>query len=360
MPSNCVPEQPSHPPRGHGVGLRGRSYSRFLLAAGPIIAAVALGLLTSVPASAAQQSAKIPRVGVLTPQKSTEPPTRQREPFERGLRELGWTPGSNLIIEYRYAEGQNERLPDLAAELVRLKADVIVARGTMAIRAARQATGTIPIVMAASPDPVREGIVASLARPGGNITGLSFLAQGPLEGKRLELLKETVPHLARVADLANPSTDQDGAIKREMTAAARSLGLEVQTFEVKKPQDIPKAFAAIGKARVGALLVRADPAVLVPNFTQVVALAFKHRLPAMYPWKDYVDAGGLMSYATSLPGFHHRSATYVNKILKGAKPADLPVEQPTRFELAINMKTAKALGLTIPASVLIRADQVIQ
>jgi len=320
----------------------------------------AIWLLVAPLAGAAQQPANAPRVGVLTPQKSTEPPTLQREPFERGLRELGWGPGSTIIIEYRYGEGRNERLPELAAELVRLKVDVIVTRGPQATRAARQATGTIPIVMSSTSDPVRDGFVASLARPGGNITGLSSLAQGPLEGKRLELLKETVPRLARVADLLNPLMDRDGAITREITTAARFLGLEVQTFEVKTPQDIAKAFAAIGKARVGALLVRADPSILEPNLKQVVSLALQHRLPAMYPWQMYVDAGGLMSYATSIPAFHHRSATYVDKILKGAKPADLPVEQPTRFELVINMKTAKALGLTIPASVLIRADQVIQ
>ncbi len=233
-------------------------------------------------------------------------------------------------------------------------------RGPQATRAARQAAGTIPIVMSATPDPVREGFVASLARPGGNITGLSFLAQGALEGKRLQLLKETVPRLARVADLVNPIMDQDGAIKREIATAALSLGLKVLTFEVKRPQDIAEAFAAMRGSRVGALLVRADPAVLEPNLTQVVALARKHRLPAMYPWQMYVDAGGLMSYATSIPVFHHRSATYVDKILKGAKPADLPVEQPMRFELVVNLKTAKALGLTFPPSILIRADQVIQ
>ncbi len=237
---------------------------------------------------------------------------------------------------------------------------MIVARGPQATRAAPQATGTIPIVMSATPDAVREGFVASLARPGGNITGLSFLAQGALEGKRLELLKETVPRLARVADLVNPIMDQDGAIKREITTAVRFLGLEILTFEVKRPQDIAEAFAAIGRSRVGALLVRADPAVLEPNVTQVVALALKHRLPAMYPWQMYVDAGGLMSYATSIPGFHHRPAAYVDKILRGAKPADLPVEQPTRFELVINMKTAKALGITFPPSIMVRADQVIQ
>jgi putative ABC transport system substrate-binding protein len=286
----------------------------------------------------------------------------QREPFERGLRELGWTPGSNIIIERRYAEGRVERLPELAAELVRQKVDVIVTRGPQATQAARQATSMIPIVMSANPDPVGLGFIASLARPGGNITGLSFLAQGALDGKYLELLKETVPRLARVAILTNPLAlqDPDGSVQKGATAAARILRLEIQTYEVRRLQDLAEAFTAMSRARIGALLVRADPHVFESSRTQVVALALRHRLPAVYPWRLYVDAGGLMSYGASIPDFHRRSAGYVDKILKGAKPADLPVQQPVKFELVINLKTAKALGLTIPPSLLVRADEVIK
>ncbi len=320
------------------------------------------GLLTVSCAAEAQPARHLSRVGVLSSGNSVEPVSVQREPFEQGLRELGWTSGSNIIIEYRYAEGRAERLPALAAELVRLKVEVIVARGPQATQAARNATRTIPIVMSATDDPVRSGFVASLARPGGNITGLAFQAQGELDGKRLELLKETIPGLAHVALLVNwvAVPDQDGTIRSAIQRAARLVSLEVQTYEVNRAQDIAEAFTAIGTARVGAVLVRPDPSVLEPDRAQVVALALLHRLAAMYPWQLYVDAGGLMSYATSIPAFHRRSAFYVDKILKGAKLADLPIEQPTKFELVINLKTAKALGLTIPPSLLLRADQVIE
>jgi putative ABC transport system substrate-binding protein len=326
------------------------------------IVILSLAILLAPLAANAQQPVKVPRVGVLSPQKSTEPPIVQREPFERGLRELGWTPGVSLLIEHRYAEGQVDRLPALAAELVRLPVDVLVTRGPQATRAAQQATGTIPSVMSATPDPVRQGFVASLAGPGRNITGLAFLAQGDLEGKRLELLKETVPGLTRVAFLVNWRTvpDQERSIMDAINVAARSLRLEVQTFEVNRPDDIATAFTAMGRAQVGAFLVAADPHVLESHLAQVVALARTHRLAAMYPWRLYVEAGGLMSYATSIPDFHRRSATYVDKILKGAKPADLPVEQPTTFELVINLKTAKALGLTIPPTLLFQADEVLK
>jgi putative tryptophan/tyrosine transport system substrate-binding protein len=317
-----------------------------------------------VPLTAvAQPPTKVPRVGILSPQKSTEPPRVQREPFEHGLRELGWTPGVTIRIEYRYAEGEVDRLPELAATLVQLPVDVLVTRGPQATQAARQATSTIPIVMSATPDPVQAGFVTSLARPGGNITGLAFLARGNLAGKRLEQLKETVPGLARVAYVVNGYAtlpDQVSAIMKELTRAARALEVEGQLFEVRRPQDIGEVFAAMEKAQVGGLLVDPDPHVLEPHLAQVVALARQHRLPAIYPWRLYVDAGGLMSYATSIPDFHRRSATYVDKILKGTKPADLPVEQPTTFELVINLKTAQALGLPIPPRILFQADEVIR
>jgi putative ABC transport system substrate-binding protein len=326
------------------------------------LVSLAVSLLAVACAALAQPLMKIPRIGVLSPHPSTEPPTVQREPFARGLRELGWTPGTDLLIEERYAEGEVDRLAALAAELVRLPVDVLVTRGPQATHAARQATSTIPIVMAATPDPLRLGFVASLARPGGNITGLAFLAQGDLEGKRLELLKEAVPGLDRVAFLVHwrVAPDDVRPITDGLKVAARALRLEVRPFEVRRPPDLVEAFAAMARAQVGALLVGADPHVLEPHLAQVVALAVHYQLPAIYPWRLYVEAGGLMSYGTSLPDFHRRAATYVDKLLKGAKPADLPVEQPTTFELVINLKTAESLGLTIPPTLLFQATEVLR
>jgi ABC-type uncharacterized transport system substrate-binding protein len=332
-----------------------------------LLVTLSLVILVATRATTAQPPTRVPQIGVLSPQRSTEPPTVQREPFAQGLRALGWEPGASLLIEHRYAEGEVDRLPALAAELVQLPVDVLVTRGPQATRAAQQATGTIPIVMSATPDPVRLGFVASLARPRGNITGLAFLAQGDLEGKRLELLKETVPGLARVAFLVNWGSgnwlvvpDEERSIKEALQGAARSLRLEVQTFAVSRPENIAAAFTAMGRGPVDGLLVAADPHVLEPHLAQVVALARTHRLPAIYPWRLYVEAGGLMSYATSIPDFHRRSAVFVDKILKGAKPGDLPIEQPTTFELVINLKTADALGLTIPPTVLFQATEIIR
>jgi putative ABC transport system substrate-binding protein len=318
-------------------------------------------VLTPTVTASGQPSGKTPRVGVLNPGSSGESLTVQREPFERGLRELGWTPGSNITIEYRYAEGGTARLAELAAELVRLPVDVIVARGPIAIRAARELTATIPIVMSSAADPVADGSIKNLARPGGNITGIANLVW-ELDSKRLELLKETLPGLKRLAVLGNPRMEQArySQLQNALLATARSLNLQLQVFDVSQPHEIPAAFAAMEKARAGALLIQADTQVLEPNRPQVVAMARKHRVPAMYPWHFYTEIGGLMSYATSIPGFHHRSATYVDRILRGANPGDLPVEQPTKFELVINAKTARALGLTIPQSLLLRADQVIE
>jgi putative ABC transport system substrate-binding protein len=299
---------------------------------------------------------------VLSAGVSTEPATLAREPFLQGLRDLGWTPGSNVTVEHRYAEGKVERLPELAAELVRQRVDVIVTRGSQATRAAKEATGTIPIVMSAVADPVRQGFIPNLARPGGNITGLAWLALGQIEGKHLELLKETTPGLRRVAILQSPTAipDPEGLTIKGIKAAANTLGLEIQFFEVSQPEAIVETFGRISRARVGALLVRPDPAVLDTNRARIAELALSHRLPAIYPWRHYVDSGGLMSYNTHIPDFHRRAATYVDRLLKGAKPGDLPIEQPTKYELVINLKAAKALGLTIPPSLLQRADQVIE
>jgi putative ABC transport system substrate-binding protein len=320
-----------------------------------------LGILSTPLSAKAQQPAKIPRIGVLSvlpaPTPSAPPPTL--EAFRQGLRELGYVEGQNIAIEYRYAEGKFERLPDLAAELVRLKVDVIVTHTDPAIRAAKQATSQIPIVMAVVGDPVVTGLAASLARPGGNITGLSFLAP-ELAGKRLELLKETVPRLSRVAVLWNSPSVAMRHTFREAQVAAGALGLAFISLEVQgNPEDFERVFSTTPRERPDGLFVTLDPFTRLHR-KRIVELAAKHQLPAIYEQREFVDAGGLMSYGPSVPDMWRRAATYVDKILKGAKPADLPVEQPTRFELVINLKTAKALGLTIPQSVILRADQAIQ
>jgi putative ABC transport system substrate-binding protein len=318
------------------------------------------GSLLAAPLAAEAQPAKAPRVGVLSPGKPPPgDPIRQREAFESGLRDLGWTPGLNIIIEYRYAEGNRERLPELAADLVRLGVGVIVGRALGSIRAAHQASRTIPIVMSAVPDPVREGLVASLARPGGNITGLSLQVED-LEGKQLELLREAVPKLARVGILVNVNTPLNEDQKTQLEAAGRTLRVELKNFPISQREDLVSAFAAMSSDRIDAILVGRDTLVLEPNHAKVAALALKHRLPAIHHFAHFVTAGSLMSYSVDIAAVHRRSAAFVDKILKGAKPADLPVEQPTKFELIINLKTAKALGLTIPPSLLQRADQVIE
>ena len=275
------------------------------------------------------------------------------------MRDLGYVEGQDLVIEQRYAEGSEERLHDLAAELVRLKVDVIVAAGSPAIRAAQHATRTIPIVMAAPPDAVAAGFVASLANPGGNITGLSWLG-AVLPGKRLEILKETVPQSARIAVLANPAYEAYGTWMNNLTVAAQELGLQLHVLELHSADELDSAFAAMTREGADALLVLTDPARMYSLSGRIADLAAESRLPAMYDWREYVAAGGLMSYGPSLPDIHRRAATYVDKILKGAKPADLPVEQPMKFDLVINLKTAKALGLTIPPTLLFQADEVIK
>jgi putative ABC transport system substrate-binding protein len=312
-------------------------------------------VLLAVPLVAGAQPST-PRVGVLSPGKP--PPDdafRQRERLEAGLRDLGWTPGSNVVIDYRYADGNLDRLPALAAELVRIPVNVIVARG-LTIRAAREATATIPIVMAADPDPVRSGFVASLARPGGNITGFSTLAPD-LEAKQLELLREALPSLARVGVLANansPSTEETTRLE----AATRALRLALTESRISRSEQLAEAFAAMRQAGMGAVLFRYDLWFIDPK--QVAALVRQYRLPTMHNLRQFVEAGALVSYGVDFAYLHRRSATYVDKLLKGAKAADLPVEQPTKFELVINLKTAKTLDLSISPSLLRRADEVIQ
>jgi putative ABC transport system substrate-binding protein len=278
--------------------------------------------------------------------------------FRQGLRELGWAEGRNIVIDYRFAEGRLDRLPDLAAELVRLKVDIIVAQATPGAAAAKNATETIPIVMVPVGDPVGLGLIASLARPGGNVTGVSYSVGGlEIAGKQLELLKETLPKVRRVAVLSNPANPAHALVIRELNVAARSLGVQLQLLEARGPNEFDGAFAAMATERVGALLVVADT-MFVLQRTRLADLAARSRLPAAYGWREHVEAGGLMSYGPSLRDLFRRSATFVDRILKGAKPGDLPVEQPTKFELVINLKTAKALGLTIPPSLLSRADHI--
>jgi putative ABC transport system substrate-binding protein len=318
------------------------------------------GLLAAPLATQGQQAAKAARIGYL----ANTPPAaypQQHEAFLQGLRDLGYVKDRNLVIEYRFAEGKPERLPALAAELVALKVDVIVVGSTPHALAAKQATRTLPIVFISAADPVTSGLVTSLARPGGNVTGLSNLAP-ELVGKGLELLKQAVPGVSRVAVLWQPGgsgerTDKD--MLKAADAAALALGVRLQAVEARGPADIDRAFSEMTKARAGALTVLRS-AMFFGERRRLVDLAAKNRLPAVYFFREFVDAGGLMAYGPNQADLNRRAATYVDKILKGAKPADLPVEQPTKFELVINLKTAKALGLTIPQSVLGRADEVIQ
>ena len=319
---------------------------------------VALGVLLSPLATEAQQPAKMPRIGYLGFGMSTPENAAVYEPFRQGLRDLGYVEGQNVAIEWRFAEGRPERLPDLARELVRLKVDVIVVPVTSAALAARNATRTIPIVMVAVPDPIGAGLVQSLARPGGNVTGLSFL-NPELSAKQLQLLKEVVPKVSRVAVLQDPASVGHRIILKEAEATARALGVELQILGARVPDDFDAAFAAMTRERAGALLVLAHPTFLLYR-RRLADLAEKGRLPAMYGNTEHAEAGGLMAYAPSLADNFRRSAVYVDKILKGAKPSDLPVEQPTRFQLVVNLKAAQALGLTIPQSVLIRSDRVVQ
>jgi len=321
-----------------------------LIAAG-LIVAMTLGILTSLPAADTQQLGRIPRVGVLSPSADF-----CLNAFRQGLRELGYIEGRNISLEYRSADGRVDRLPDLAAELVRLKVDVMVTITPPGVRAAKQATSTIPIVMGAVDDAVEQGFVASLARPGGNITGISSL-NPELSGKRLELLKEAFPKVSRVAVLREAVGSASSL--RVTMEAARVLGVQLQILELRDPNELDSAFAAMTRERAGALDVL--PGLMITGYMrQIVDLAGKARLPAILPDGQFVESGGLMSYGPSLPEMYRRAATYVDKILKGRTPADLPVEQPMKFEFIINLKAAKQIGVTIPPNVLVRADRVIR
>jgi putative ABC transport system substrate-binding protein len=322
-----------------------------------VVSLLAVLMLSSVHLAQAQPAKKVPRIGFLSQVSSSAIATRI-EAFRQGLRELGYVEGQNIVMEWRHAEGKADRLRELAAELVHLQVDIIVTGGPTATRSAKEATVTIPIVMGFDNDPVGSGFVASLARPGGNITGLSSLAP-ELSGKQLELLKEIVPRLSRVAVLGNSTEPGNAQSLREAQVAAKTFRVQLQNLEARSSKDIETAFAEASKGRADAVLVLVSPVVVFQR-THVTDLAAKSRLPAIYPQSEFVDSGGLMSYAPIFTDLFRRAATYVDKILKGAKPADLPVEQPTKFELVINLKTAKQIGLTIPPNVLARADRVIK
>jgi putative ABC transport system substrate-binding protein len=327
-----------------------------------LLITLALDLLAAPLAAEAQPPANVPRIGYLVTGGLDSPETRVLlDAFRQGLRERGYVEGQNIVIEYRAADGQLERFPALATELVRLKPEVIVAQGTPAALAAKDATTMIPIVTPVMGDPVGDGLVASLARPGGNITGLTFL--GPeLVAKRLELLTEALPRVSRVAALWHPGAYAERTTRdmvQETEAAARTLGVHLQLVDVRGPDEFERAFATMTSARAEALLVFPS-AMLFNERRRLVDLAARHRLPAMYQLGQFVELGGLMAYGASITDLIRRSATHVDKILKGAQPADLPVEQPTKFELVINLKTAQALGLTMPPTLLFQADEVIR
>jgi putative ABC transport system substrate-binding protein len=336
----------------HGNGKEDAPLPRYTFG---LLVLLALSLLWGFR-SHAQPPTKVHRIGILTP--ASEASTPLWEAFRQGLRELGYVEGQNILLEYRFAAGQPERFAALAAELVRLPVDLLVTDSTPATQAAKQATSTIPIVMTASGAPVEAGVVASLAHPGGNVTGLSVMAPG-LGGKRLELLKEAVPNISRVAVLWSSGNLTSPPQWRELEAAAHDLGVQLQPLEVPHPTELDSCFTAMTTAGAQALITLAD-AVLWNQRARVVALAAQHRLPAIFPEREFADAGGFMAYGPSVPESFHRAASYVDRILKGAHPGDLPVEQPTKFELVINLKTAKALGLTIPPSLLFQADEVIR
>ncbi len=316
-------------------------------------------LLAAPLVAEAKPAGKVYRIGYISNSPpSTPESSRMYEAFRQGLLERGWVEGQNVVIEWRFAEGRMERFPDLTADLIRLKVDIVVTLGGPAARAAKQATTTTPIVAIGVSDPVGQGLVASLARPGGNVTGLATLFP-ELAVKRLELLKEALPGVSRVAVLWNAANPGNVIILRGVQAAAQTLGVTLQTREVRGPDDFAAAFAKMRRERPDALMILDDP-LLFQYRASIVDFAAKRRLPAMHPFRESVEAGGLIAYSVNLAELNRRAAEYVDKILKGAKPADLPVEQPTKFELVINLKTAKALGLTIPPSLLGRADEVIQ
>ena len=321
------------------------------------VAAAAGGLLSAPRVAWAQPAGKLHRIGFLG-NSTAALEANLVQPFRDGLRELGYVEGRDVAIEYRWAEGQYERFPALVAELIAAKVDVLVTAGTPAALAVKRATTTIPLVMVAVGDPVGTGLVKSLARPGGNLTGLVSIAPD-LEGKRLELLTEIVPRLSSVAFLSNPANAFHGTSEKQARAAARSLHLKVEFFPIRAESEFDRAFLAIAGQRPGALVMLADR-LFLHHRARIVEFAAHHRLPAVYAYTELVEAGGLMSFGPSYPGMHRRAAYFVDRILKGGKPADLPMEQPSKFELLINLKTARALGLVIPQPVLLRADDLIQ
>jgi putative tryptophan/tyrosine transport system substrate-binding protein len=320
-----------------------------------LLVTLTLGLLVAPRASHAQQPGQMPRIGFVEPG-SAAVNGHFLAAFRQGLRAFGWVEGQNLVIEDRWAEGQYERFPALLAELLQLKVQVIVVSSGVGTLAAKQATATVPIVFTGVDDPIGDGLVASLARPGGNLTGLANI--GPqLSGKRLEIFREALPHLAHVAVLLEPYNAT--AHMQETERAARAFGITLQFLQVRAPSEFDAAFVALTRERLDGLMVWSGP-VLFRHRARIVELVAQSRLPTIYSLREYVDAGGLMAYGHSLPDRFRRAATYVDKILKGAKPADLPVEQPTKFELVINLKTAQTLGLTIPPTLLFQADEVIR
>jgi putative tryptophan/tyrosine transport system substrate-binding protein len=316
-------------------------------------------LLVAVSLATAAQVGKVPRIGVLLPGSPTPEYERRLDAFRQGLRELGYSDTQNILLEYRWAHAQYEHLDALVAELLRLQVDVLVTDSNRAGLAAKRATSTLPIVLALASDPVGTGLVESLARPGGNITGMTLISP-ELSAKRLELLKDMVPTAARIAVLMNPDNPHAQLHWRDLAVAAPKLHVQLQAVEVRRATDLEPAFATVVGWRADALLVIEDPTLLPAHQTEIVDFATRHRLPTMTGYRSLVDAGGLMSYGASFPDMFRRAATFVVKILRGAKPADLPVEQPTKFELVINLKTAKALGITMPPSLLLLADEVIQ
>jgi len=322
------------------------------------VGALAVALLTLPPAVGAQQPGKLPRIGIVV-QNSVASSEHFLAAFREGLRERGWIEGRNVLVETRFADGKVDQFPALIAELIRLKVDIMVTTSSATAWAAKDATKSIPIVMAVSADALGEGLVTSLAHPGGNLTGMTFLVGPEIAGKQLELLKEVAPAASRIALLTNPTNKSHPALIRELKSAARVFGVQLQVFDARSPDQLDSAFAAMSRERMQALLVFTD-SVFVGQRQRIADLAAGSRLPAMYYQKEFVDAGGLISYGASVSDMFQHAATHVDRILRGAKPGDIPIEQPTKFELVINQRTANELGLAIPQSLLLRADKVIQ
>jgi putative tryptophan/tyrosine transport system substrate-binding protein len=324
-----------------------------------LLITLALGLLVAPLAADAQQMAKVRRIGVLVPAEPPSPEEPNITTFRQALQDLGYVDGQTVAMEYRYALGRVERFPELIAELVQLQVNILVVGSEPAAVAAKNTTQVIPIVFIGGSDPVKSGLVASLARPGGNLTGVTFAFSEGFVGKWVELLMEVAPRVSRVAVLRHAASPPSAAYEQDLPNAAQALGLTLQSVRVNEPDEFDSAFAIMTRERADALIV--DSSVFLhTHHSRVIAFAAKHQLPAMYPFRAYVDAGGLISYGLSIADLWRRAATYVDKILRGTKPADLPVEQPMKFEFVINLKTAQALGLTIPPTLLFQADEVIR